>query len=1175
MSSIFSAKKLKASANGTSNASFSSGDQGKATQSIPSQSSTELTRSTRYKVSRLIAAPQALRVNDGSLKDALVDSSSGYALVVSLDHVLVWKYATNDSIPEVATFSYKPNEYSVPAKAVLLPSLPGSKYPGLVVIDAVSGRVRYHESVVSAPAVGFLNGKELDLKLNKEFVDKAEFVGNFTVLISTSAKRLFALHLADGAGRPCLSKSEIQSSQRSFLGIVFGNNVYDMRNYLNSSRIVALRSGRELNSGMRELIVQDSDGNLSLFQQGNGSVVPISSHNIKNDLCSPIAEIYPHIRLSFRVEDLQLLASQGLILLASFDKEPSTLERYLILFTISVDETGVSVHSSYRLTSYIAHGDDKNSLFLPSPYSTAFVVSGGAVVLTDVPLSLSANELHSRKWEDFVRFRSNVTILGFGCEDQTDYSNASCIAVSDGYGLLRVEKYSDDAEPPLELEFNDSVSLIKSHIEQAIIFGGEDVTELNPLFFDLSSGLRLLSDDVQEAIQLTVAEILTSESRYLPSFVPSLESHLKKRFTALKNLAYYVRTNFLEYIDEDIKLLVLNSLEKIAIAKRFYGNFNNPDSTDFVETLEAAIKVVTGTNDGSAVIRDYFSKDVTSILDVLSAFLGQLLNSDALEKTHVDSVASLMQDVLAHAYLEIERDIRYSCLGIKSYSGSNINPPISLESDLFFKVDQLLGRFGSGNADQLKNADNEKTIIAAGLAESCYYAFNDALQWNSKRPESSSKLEISKNYGLIYDETFKNWVTLALLANHQESILTLAEFFEDFETLCMVLEARRTELVSLIEFARENEKPEFELNLEEVYLSFESYMNKFGYQFAATMYEYYISEDKLSMAFLEFPKFKPYLNEFLSDGRHGDVSWIKNVLERDYEKAASTLIAVSQTPNQNYKNKMLELSIAKLSIIAFAKGGNDASELLRGIKVQMSTVNLQQMIEEELSVFVADESNEKKVSFWKNEFSTTYLKSHKYEGLQPFFARYMETLGEKYPLSIPDLINFLTLVDQKTVNMEAFFYNAFKLIVLLKRESYPVSPRFIDVAERIIWLRLLVRNDWDSISDSSNNVILERVHESSLFKTVFLLMNAQFIDTSALSESLIFIPFGDDIAKLFSTRLSDDDVKLVITGEVNAEFDQSLQKAAKDIDSEQASLDELNKKYNLGEWVKSIVSTVS
>lgn len=701
----------------------------KQSSTLPTATIHELTKNQHYCVSKLPALPSVFKSQADSFTNAYSDSESNYSLVINEDSIFVWCYKSTDATPLSIEFPIDKSIFQLPMAILTRPSSGTGQDPGLVILDSVSGLIKFYESVQHAPTLGLINDKslEIDIPLKKdEYITLAENVEPAGIVIATSLQRCILISLRDFKSKPQLGYMELLNNE-GFLQRFFKPE---------TNEIVAIRSGKITNHGtIQEILVLDSSGNFYLY-----------NYNLFSATASPYVDKKKSFRQSIRVEfDAYPGSNQFATFLDIWPVDDIYLalckiEQSLYLVTLRIDKSGALPFGSHKLKT-ANFPSSKPKLYLPKPGKTAFVIIDNSVILTDLNTSYieSKNTLtyYKPRWEDVVRFKSSVEFVGSGFENQSPNSNPAVILISKKFGVVRIEKFpesqTDTAIEPL--------AIVRSHIEQAIFYS--DVHEID---FDLSQ--RFEKDVIQRAIETIIEEILTSTSSYFPKTLPSISDLTNLKVKLYRKLIEYVKRNF------DISIIpqIVENLEKTDVAHQMWT----------IVDANQEMKTVLETQLGD--IREFFTHNVADINPVLTKFIENLVEKD------LPTVPLVVKTLYNGVYLN---EVEYVTQISKSWV---------FTTNLIIRAEEIFTRnFVESEGDP---------IVAYHLVQVLYYFVNSAIAYMRLTPENKAHLQ---DYQIWYNNRKQYWIGVLLKAGLEKEATEIAEKYHDFASLARILDIHQEE----------------------------------------------------------------------------------------------------------------------------------------------------------------------------------------------------------------------------------------------------------------------------------------------------------------------------------------------------------------------------------------------
>lgn len=1074
----------------------------------------ELTKNKKYCVSRLPAFPSALeRAGDGNVWNGYTDYKSKHALVVNENGVYVWYYNSTDTSPLSVQFPLDNEETGLLPLAILTqPSSGVSNDPGLVMIDSNNGLVKFYESVQHAPAIGLINNNSLELRVplntkNEEYISLAEDVEPAGIAIATSWKRCFLIGLRDFEGKPNLTCKELldPAAQGGLLSSIFGK--YHRRQEKADDEIACIRSRHETKRGpIQELIIQESGGNFHLIPcrtVGTTGATYLDykkgfKYNLAPYVENSIDGYLPGTQLQVRFLDMWPLYAEEVsnVYLAMCFVDTCNDDRNLILVIMKIDRFDVRFYGSRKLNCYNRKADTneaKPKLYIPHPGLTAFIVIGSSVILTSIDISQIKEggmmRFYQPRWEDLVKFKSSVDIIGLGYEDRSDDSNASVVLLTSNVGVLRVEKFPESTEANTSFHEDTSpVQFAKSHIEQSIFYENSAAID-----FDVHDNLS--NEVVIEATRKVLSEIMDSSSPYLPEFLASLMDFQEFKAQLFRALIHCIKRNCIGVADEVIPNIV-ECLEKteVSIHMWHFANGEAGKSNRLVDVLRKVIaETVPTIAEDENMIRRYFSQHIFTINQVFTKLITVLLSShfSLFHIVHL-IVKTMSEGVYAN-------EVEFICGKISRPRRHWI-----FETDLLLNIAEVYSQVYCNNEDYEYVLTQEERSNMVHLCSVLYYFVNSAIQFMETESGTTEQL---KGYRKWYKLHKSQWIKALVRFGCQDSAIEITERYSDFFSLAQILENERSTI-------RDNkgETSQEYANLIEVY-SF--YFNKFGYNFASSLFDLYLKNGDIHSILGAIDGHNAFVTRYFQENYKltSEISWIRDLLDGNYIDASKTLVYSAATKLDDLQeNREFKYSLAKLAAVSAssqsATGDSAlAPELLSESESNLIPIRVQNNLYEQVMELVAGNTTRLVEFFVQNFINDKVAAERSLQIIEPFY----ESFVLNKPLLHGNLITLLTLL-KPALHFQLCFALALKVAAGLQNEAQYKQWT------RIIWLRLLaLADDWPHLlndADSSDLLTKEKIHNSVIYKTIlalgsdsllldelFLLLSHVHLDSKPLHQS--------------------------------------------------------------------------
>lgn len=1007
----------------------------------------ELTKNEHYCVSSLPGLPSVFKSNASSFINGYSDCESNYSLVINEDSIFVWSYKSTDLKPLSIEFPIEKSRFKLPMAILTKPSSGTGQDPGLIIIDGISGLIKLYESVQHAPSLGLINDKSLELnlplKLN-EYIILAENIEPAGIVIATNFNRCFLVSLRDFKSKSNLRYLELLNNQ-SFLLKLFFRNTFEKNNTNDDcfdNEIVAIRSGKISNHGTcQEIIVLDSSGGFHLYTynlfSANGSPYVDKQKSFKQYINIDVNE-YPGRLLDQQVSFLDIWPIHEIIEDDHQEgNDKNNNERYylalvniqddLYLITLKINKSGSLPIGTHKLKTAPSYDNtiNKPRLYLPQPEKTAFVIIDNAIILTDLNVSYlkessstsakKAYYYYKPRWEDIIRFKSSVEFIGSGYENQSSNSNPAVVLITKNFGVIRVEKFPESNDIDNEIKI-DPLMVAKSHIEQAIFYS--DIEEID---FDLIQ--RFDSNIITNAIQLIIQEILNSTSAYLPKTLPSISDLTNLKVKLYKTLIEYVDRNG---FDQIVIPQIVENLEKSEVAYQMW------QIIDSNELLKNILQNQVGD------IRDFFTYKVSNINQILLNFIESLI------KNNLPVLPLIVNTLFQGVYLNDVKYIQNNTVTkhIKSWV---FETKLLVRTEDIFTHEFISKQDGEGTADD-----------ALKLVEVLYYLVNQAITYMKATLNDDNDKQL-EDYKKWYNQIKHNWIGVLLKFNLDNQAIEIAEKYNDFASVARILDT---------------EKIIKNIPIEE--LNYVKYFEKFGYEFASCVYDYYLENDQIQALLLDFMNYKPYLLRYFKENpiKTSNVSWIRYLLDKEFNAASDSLIISAQSKSnaKNLHNQQIKYSLAKLSAIATNNHDN-----LNDVNTQLLIIKYQNLIKNKIVEIGRIEAIPEDIfikTFINDEIPVKYQLA--------LVNKYFTNLTKNLQLSSSEIIHVLTTIKPSLLNKESFGY-AFKIAQSILNQSIS------DYYSSLILLRLLtIGEDLNNIDETNDDALRKHAKNSILYKTLKL-----------------------------------------------------------------------------------------
>ncbi|KAH8671240.1 Non-repetitive/WGA-negative nucleoporin C-terminal-domain-containing protein [Xylariales sp. PMI_506] len=798
-----------------------------------------------------------------------------------------------------------------------------------------------------------------------------------------------------------------------------------------------------------------------------------------------------------------------------------------------------------------AHALVKPRLYLPRPAVVAFLVFERAVVIASVartpesPESQLMRDSHilPATYEDVVDLRVDPTfeIVGSGIEEpqlsgseeqrthRIKAKNPAVAILVRGAGILRVtttdvERFASEQPPKITP---------KSKLEQAVFFG---IKEDNPLVFDVPRALPFTDKELTDAALELSYDILSSNSPHLTGLAPHLENNMQMRARALEKLITHLRSLKVE-MSRSTRWDLLWNAEKLQAARfiwqkheRFVQDRTEDTKKDLVANVVEYIRNEEKNQPNPAKgevdeLRHWFVHD-SYRMNIFIAWAYEVIKYNSKAKLDQASLTRLIYEAIEinNGAIRDAMEFRKRQLALYGLQGEKMANGILSDNYAGLPMPWTCDQYITNNlkrlielatewADQHYNPDQpqeiEQTLVQRirSLLPPTTEVYLTALQELSRwalASENPKTTAIGQTYEQTYELDRHQKVVLLAVSENWDAAYKLAEEHRSLTALAEVLVSETETYRKSLEEA--GHSPEEVRRLEDTLATkraqLQSYFEKYGKAFAFPYYECVLSERGVDALF-ENTDDKIYKTAFLrTKPELAKVSWINDIVgEDDIVHAADTLLNLGLAREQQVWNKKIELSLGKLARMAEAsrpssKASYSPQEAIvtavatdagvEAIDKELAIIKIQDQLYGQIRPVISvalDESAELPMAI--ESFPIKVPK--KYKILAEIFEDGLGRLLKHEALDPFTLIDLLTLIhldpELKEMIPEQFF-------LAIEVANYGLSSAERENAERLIWRRLYLREDWTKINNTSLKVdsdIMEVLGNTQLFSTFCVL----------------------------------------------------------------------------------------
>ncbi|KAI1173116.1 Non-repetitive/WGA-negative nucleoporin C-terminal-domain-containing protein [Nemania sp. FL0916] len=793
----------------------------------------------------------------------------------------------------------------------------------------------------------------------------------------------------------------------------------------------------------------------------------------------------------------------------------------------SVDIGMVRPISSFS-TPLDPHALARPRLYLPKPAVVVFLVFDHATVVASIgqpPESpdsqlLRDNHVLPTAFEDVIDLRHDPALenIGSSFEEPQIYDlaedevrsvrvktkNPAAVLLVRGAGTMRVavsdcQRFASIKPPKLTA---------KIKLEQAVFFG---IKEDNPLKFDTPHNIRFSDKQYGEAALLLSEEILTSVGPHLSPLAARLDDNIKGRVRYLDEIMAHI-TRIGVKLDRSTKWQLMWNAEKMHVAStlwRKHEEFLHMRPTASKKTMVAEIVEYIRAEEKSKPnrakgetdeLRHWFIHDIHR-MELFIAWAYEVIKHNSKAKLDPVSLTRLIYEA-SDIYNSTIRDafaFRQAHLGLYGLQGEKLDHGI-LDGDYSgLPTPWTANKFVANNVkrqvelatewvkqdpeslteEQLGLVEKTREILPE-MTEIYLSVLQELTKWNLASGDPKL-IQEGQKYDEVYKEDRHAKVVLLSQSDNWEAAIKIAETHRSLPALAEVLtreiDLLRDELsapeitTSQIE-GIESRMAEKEEKIREC---FDTYREDFAFPFYDFLFTTYGVD-----ALLEYDGDKRYKTVYLRARPELDkISWIHDIVsEEDINHAADTLLNLGLAREQNVWNKKIELSLGKLARMADSYSPDEALPTIQEANVSGTTEDARiNAIDKELALIgiqnefydtqvvpiitvALDETEE--LGLVQEAFTLQYPK--KYRILGQLFEDAMKRLLEHEALDPLTLIDILTLVNLPPGTQDNIA-DQFFLAIQVASNGLEGDERY--QAERLIWRRCLLREDWTSINNTS------------------------------------------------------------------------------------------------------------
>ncbi|KAB5577589.1 Non-repetitive/WGA-negative nucleoporin C-terminal-domain-containing protein [Coniochaeta sp. 2T2.1] len=846
----------------------------------------------------------------------------------------------------------------------------------------------------------------------------------------------------------------------------------------------------------------------------------------------------------------------------------------------------------------------KPRIYLPRPALVAFAVFDRAVVVASLTLPPESpesqlqedNSILPATFEDVVDFRDEdvLEIVGSGMEEPAlngsaaddsraprhKTKNPATVLLVRGVGVVRVaiadiERFTSGTPPAVTA---------KSKLEQAVFFGIKDD---NPLVFEGRRDLRFSNKEIGDAAVQLSHEIVSSKTPFICNLPASLESNMRTRINYLERLISHLNVLKVD-LDQRTRWLLLWNAEKMTVAtliwkqhEKFLAQRPDGHKKSVVSETAVYINEHQKTEPNSAIgevdpVRHWFINDVWR-LDIFIAWGYQIIKYAYTEHlTDNTGITRLLCEAMTISNLALAEALRYreqhsKLYGVRRWSaGTGLPEPWNATQFIANNMKRMV-EFCYTWLDQFYLLDSEDDVDPKLLNSirmqlpSLTNVYFTALQEYARWAELSGD-DQTKGYGKLCSDAYKSDSYTKVLALEKYGLwreaVALAEENRSFDAMARLLvEQAHAKKQQARTHAPQEEATALEREIGDLF-------DKYGQEFAFPAYEVLLETSGVQ-AVLDFAfDKKGYATEFLRTRPElAKISWINDVeRENDIHHAADTLLSLGLTREQQVWNKKIELSLGKLALLAEEEKAEAAGSISNGdanttaglerIDRELEIIKIQDALYQEMLPSFSDAVDQ-------DEEPRLAVLSHgdlipkKHKVIADIYEDAMVRLVKHEALdafSIIDLLTLSHLRPEHVLDMGDQFCLALQVAALgLKGEDRRN-------AERLIWRRCYLRDDWREVNETNNKADIDQL---------------EAVAATAVYSAMFAIATHHKAEDSFYPVMKPSEVAGVYTDHVDRRFidmDENFRNKLLDaMRSEDTKLSEFIEKHRLDSWHRAVL----
>jgi nuclear pore complex protein Nup133 len=1015
----------------------------------------------------------------------------------------------------------------------------------MVVVAPTTGKITFWENVDSAETFSRFPQRHQGVDGSVGKLDSGETVteildiehAGYALIFSTG--RIAQLTLRDSQGRPSINVNHLQTNRGSskFLGYIFGGGP--------RKDIASIKARPSASKGQMEVVTGTTNG---LFQVWDLSWAgqqifkrEIDTH--KEILATLLGAVAPEQqgRQDVKILDFAFVQdsttgtevsiidnrdkSDLLVLVAMC--EPTSIEYSLL--EVSLEGDAGIIRRVIPINSYHPPQVPKEpsaKLLLPLPGHTAVIQFGDAIVMASLSQPEETPEtqllIDTGKppvpYQDAIHFGRDkqVRFAGSSLENAARKSEqSSCIFVLAGYGIIRVACLPTDGQATITA---------RSKLEQATFFSKKADQILD---FSTRGRYEFPQREVEKAAIHLSMDILTSSSEFVEMVPSSMEEQLKKRSTALHNMASHLRSDY-PPLPFSTRWALLQNANKLASAlqiwklhevrvklgekhpEKYLGEPLLSQMLSYLnERYKTELKPEAGERD---YVRNWFVKDINKFEIIIPwsfRVLKEIYTVGSKQHTLLVQLISEADDFILTTY-ETAFAFREDNLALYGFDLDCLNDGILKPGKGYAQIPGVWTS-SHNNVQSVKQLVDLARTVSVRLYEGGDESVMKVAEENSRMVRISCQIYLElylwsveqenekiRAAGQQHKHEFETKIRPELLFDltklgQATQGMDLAEKYHDMGTLVKLIRAERAY------YTESGMDPSLAMvcdkNLKKLQARTAGYFKKYGDDFAEAYYSSQIVNNEISQLFEKDWLNQAALTKFLrAKPARARLGWINEINgEKDSVRAAKMLTEVGVNHESNNWCKKAELSLAKLALLSTKQKGPEIDKLKLQNQSELKRAGIQDKLYNHFQEIIADALDEP---------SAVELLVEHFGGLvenQPALQQLLRQAFEdvvKYRVMEPLLlIDTLTLIVQNRregpddITGEEFWL----ALQVLEYARSGLDQTTYEDTRKLIWKRCFIRDDWETLNDTTSKgdeEIAQDVISTALGWTLRKLMEA-------------------------------------------------------------------------------------